>query len=139
MNQVIANLWANALENPKFKQTTGNLVKETRSGGHTFCATGVLCHILAAAGYLKRVKRNGILGYVDAGGRFSATGIPAGGLAAAGLTNPTIAVVGGVKVRARRGNHPTTISVLNDVGVTGDAWTFKSLAKLIRRRHAQLI
>lgn len=135
MKKEVAGMLANALRSGKYTQGTGPLVVRKANGkGHTFTAAGVLCHIAAAAGYAKRVLRGGKLGYLGTDGDFTTSRIPASVGRFAGVSCLNLSV----KVRKYRDKQATNLYVLNDTGITGDAWTFKTLAGLLDKRGAEI-
>ncbi len=151
MNQSIANQWAAALESGTYLKGKGKLVATTGVKGtnkdRVFSATGVLAQLAMAAGYTNRRKVGTKYGYQDSAYyatlyRYSATrknplrtkDIPNSVLKFAGMGGTKLR--GGVRVGSR--TYPCTIEQLNDTGVRGKSWSFKSLAKLIRSRYADI-
>jgi hypothetical protein len=148
MNKELAKVVATALKSGLLVKS---IPKNANGDTHAFCVTGILCHIAAAAGVVKRVKGgNGgnTLGYVSQSAPATGTGsnkryshtvyttaCPPAVLSFFGMKNSTIK--GGVTLKNGRKVSYVTLETLNDTGVSPSSpkpWTFAQLAKLFESR-----
>lgn len=119
MKKEIAEIWINALESGKYKQTKGVLKKDD-----SYCCLGVLCQI-SGLGEFKQVRSNEIISYVLPSGNFSSASLPD-------------EVLYWSDIEDQYGSFDesdsfSTLSILNDSGKT-----FTEIAEIIRQNYKAL-
>lgn len=147
LTQEQANLIAGALESGTYLKGKGTLVQTTGNKGvnldKSFCVTGVMAQIAIACGVGHRrfsaKKKFGTPGYyyteTDGSGIYQGN-LPPDILRFFGMKNTGIR--GGVTVNPAGKRREASLEILNDTGVAGKSWSFKSLAKLIRSRYQDI-
>ncbi len=148
-----AYLLADALESGHYQKGKSKLVAYTGTKGtnldRAFTITGVMAQLAMAGGYTHRKKKklkNGTVKYGYTDSAFSGCTTGKGGIRTVdipnsvtkffGMENGNTKIRGGIRVGNR--TYPATLEQLNDTGVNGKSWSFKSLARLIRSRYADI-
>lgn len=153
LNKDKAYLLADALESGHYLKGKGKLVQYTGNKGtnldRAFSVTGVMAQLAMAGGYTHRKKKklkNGTVKYGYTDSAFSGCTSGKGGIRTVdipnsvckffGMEDGNTQIQGGIRVGGKC--YPATLELLNDKGVNGKSWSFKSLARLIRSRYANI-